>query len=133
MSNMERTRNDESRFLGALRRLWGTLLEALEQRLDLFSMELEEEKRRLLTVIIVAMIAAFSVFMAFLSLNLVVILLSWDGNRMLVAILMAAFYLVLAGVAALWIRHHLRAAPPPFAGSLEEFRKDCANITSEDA
>ena len=130
---METNRSDESRFLGALRRLWGTLLEGLAQRLDLFSMELEEEKRRILTVIIVAMVAAFSAFMAFLCLNLVVILLSWDGNRVLVVILMAAFYLVLAGVAALWIRHHLRAAPPPFAGSLEEFRKDCANITSEDA
>jgi uncharacterized membrane protein YqjE len=130
---MENTPSNESRFVSALSRLWKTVLVGLSQRLDLFSMELEEEKRRILTVIIVSLVAAFSAFVAFLCLNLVVILISWDGNRVLVALSMAAFYLVLAGAAALWIRHRFRTTPPPFAASLEEFRKDCASITSEDA
>ena len=126
------TRTDDSRFLDALKGLWRSLLVGLAQRFDLFSLELEEEKQRVFTVVFVAMVAAFSTFMMFLCLNLVILLLSWDGNRLLVALLMAVFYLAVAGGAALWLRHHMRSAPPPFAASLEEFRKDCANITGED-
>ena len=130
---METKTNDDSRFIMAVRRLWKSLLEGLTLRADLFSLELEEEKRRAMTVAFLAMVAAFSAFMAFLCLNLVVILISWDGNRLLVAVLMAAFYLAVAGGAALWLRHRIRTSPQPFAASLEEFRKDCASISSEDA
>lgn len=126
------TRTDDSRFLDALKGLWRSLLVGLTQRFDLFSLELEEEKQRVFTVVFVAMVAAFSTFMMFLCLNLVILLLSWDGNRLLVALLMAVFYLAVAGGAALWLRHRIRSAPPPFAASLEEFRKDCVNITGED-
>ena len=76
------TRMDDSRFLDALKGLWRSLLVGLTQRFDLFSLELEEEKRRLLTVIFLVMVAAFSAFLAFLCLNLVVILLSEDFWRL---------------------------------------------------
>ena len=129
---METKTNDDSRFIMAVRRLWKSLLEGLTLRADLFSLELEEEKRRAMTVAFLAMVAAFSAFMAFLCLNLVVILVSWDGNRVLVVFLMAAFYFVVAGAAALWLRHRIRTAPTPFATSLEELRKDAESIKRED-
>ena len=113
-------RSDDSRFLDALKRLWKSLFEGLGQRFDLFSLELEEEKRRIFGVVFLAMVSAFSAFIAFLCLNLVVILLSWDGNRLLVVVLMAAFYLLLSAGVAVWLRHRIRNAPQPFSATLEE-------------
>ena len=125
-------RNDDSRFLDALKGFGKSLVAGLAQRLDLFSVELEEEQRHLLTVLFLVLATALSAFMAFLCLNLVVILLSWEGNRLLVALMLATFYIALAGGAALWLRRVIGPSHRPFAASLEEFRKDCASITGED-
>lgn len=128
---MEKPRSDESRFLNALRSLWTTFLEGFAQRLDLFSLELEEEKQRLITVVVLSMVAAFAAFMGFLLLNLFVILLSWDSHREVVVLSMAGFYLAVTLGIALWLRQRSRTVPPPFHASLEEFRKDCAAISED--
>lgn len=124
---------DDTRFLDALKGLSKSLLEGLNQRFDLFSLELEEEKQRLLTVLIVSLVAVFAAFMAFLCLNLVIVLLTWDSNRLLAVGLLAGFYLVLALGAGLWIRQRITNAPQPFAASLEEFRRDTETMTGKDA
>ena len=74
-------RGDDARFFDALKQLSRSLLEGLGQRLDLLSLELDEEKRRVFGVIFLAIVSAFSAFIALLCLNLAILLLSWDSHR----------------------------------------------------
>src|SRR5262245_64817383 len=66
-------------------RLWGSLLEGLHLRVELFSLELGEERRRLADLALSALIAVFALFMVVLSLNLLLLALFWDTHRVVVA------------------------------------------------
>ena len=104
-------------------RLWAALLEALQQRFALFTLELNEEKRRFFGLLIGILIATFAVFLGFFMLNLAVLLLFWDLHTRL-AFAFAGFYLI-AGVLVIWrLWANIKNAPRPFAATTAEFTKD---------
>ena len=98
-------------------RLWGSLLEGLHLRIELFSLELGEERRRLTGLALSALIAVFALFMVVLSLNLLLLALFWDTHRVAVAAGSCALYVLLA--AAAWIYHvrRSRRQASPFAAT----------------
>ena len=105
-------------------RLWGSVLEGLHLRIELFSLELGEERRRLTGLALSALIAVFALFMVFLSLNLLVLALFWDTHRVAVAAGSCALYALLA--AAAWIYHVLRSRrqAAPFAATSAVLAED---------
>ena len=98
-------------------RLWGSVLEGLHLRIELFSLELGEERRRLTGLALSALIAVFALFMVVLSLNLLLLALFWDTHRVAVAAASCALYVLLA--AAAWIYHvrRSRRQASPFAAT----------------
>jgi uncharacterized membrane protein YqjE len=105
-------------------RLWGSLLEALHLRIELFSLELGEERRRLTGLALSALIAVFALFMVVLSLNLLLLALFWDTHRVAVAAGSCALYVLLALVA--WIYHvrSSRRQASPFAATSAVLAED---------
>jgi len=98
-------------------RLWVSLLEALHLRLELFALELGEERKRLTDLALSALVAVFALFMLVLSLNLLLLALFWDSHRVAVAVGSCGLYAVLA--AAAW-GYHLRRSRrqgAPFAAT----------------
>jgi uncharacterized membrane protein YqjE len=110
----------------ALARLAAAGVGLVSTRVELFSVELTEERERVARRI--ALIAVGGVLVAFAALfaGLFAIALFWDTHRLVAIALVAAAHLAV-GAFLLWKAKTLgRNAPGPFSASLEELRRDRA-------
>ncbi len=97
----------------------------LQTRLELFSIELQIERQRLIiALILVAGTSLFSVFALFVF-TFLIIEISWETEWRRHTILLLFFiYLLTAGGFAFTLARMLSRAHRPFAGTLAELRKD---------
>src|SRR5512133_1236122 len=110
--------------LESLKRLASTAVEIVRTRLELLSLDLEEAKLRLLSILLLGGVAFL-----FLSLGVVMgalwlVAACWDSHRMLVMGLLTGGFLgggVLALAALVW---RAKNGPRLFAGTLGELEKD---------
>ena len=105
-------------FLGSARAVLVALLEIGQTRLQLAGTELEEERLRVAELLLFATAALFCLGVGIVLATLLVVLLSWDGPRVLVLATAAALFLAAGvGLAAAW-RRKARAKPPLLASTL---------------
>ena len=109
---------------GSLRGLLANLVNATRTRGELLQVELEEEKLRVAGIAVFALAAAFFMALSVLVLTFFLILLFWDGNRVLVSGLIGAAYLVIGVVLALIARSRAGMKSKLFSASLAELKKD---------
>jgi uncharacterized membrane protein YqjE len=117
--------------MGSLRSLGDGLLASVEDRLELFAAELQEEKFRLIQTVIWICAAAFTGMLAIIFASLTLVYLFWDSARMAVLGGLAAMYAVALVAVVVAFRRFLARQPQPFAGTLREIREDRACIRSE--
>jgi len=115
-------------FLGSLRTLGDGLLGTLNDRLELFSLELQEEKFRLIQIFLWISAAVFAGIMAITFASLTLVYLFWETARLAVLGGLALFYAgaLLAIIAAL--RRFIASQPTPFAATRQELAEDRACI-----
>ncbi len=108
----------------SLRKLLDTGLGALHNRVELFAVELKEEKQNILELVICVAIALFFGMMALVLFTATVILL-FEGAARLYAV--GAFFIlyVMGGLAA-WSRAkaRIKESSLPFSETIGEMRKD---------
>jgi uncharacterized membrane protein YqjE len=119
------------RLLQSLKGYFGTWVEVLRVRLELLSTELEEERLRLLQVLVLGVAALFCLALGAMLLNFLVIALFWETTYRLVVVGSLALLYVLAGVfMGLAARRKLRQKTKIFATSLGELAKDYRRLSS---
>jgi len=101
----------------AASRVWAGVLEAVHLRAALFALEVDEERRRLGALLVSSLVVVFAVFMLLLSLNVAVLALFWDTNRMAVAVGSCVFYAALALGAGVYHAYRSRRRAPPFSAT----------------
>ncbi len=109
--------------LGSLRRLCDNGLTLLHNRVELFSVELQEQKARLVKIMLLAAVAILLGHMAFLLLTAIILVVVGEEARGLVLIGLCVLYALAATGAFFALRKELRA-PPPFSGTLDQLKKD---------
>jgi uncharacterized membrane protein YqjE len=114
--------------LGSVRALGDGLMAAAENRLGLFSLELREEKLRLIQILIWTSAAVFAGMMAMTFASLVVVYLFWAEARLTVLGGLTVFYLAALLACTIGLRRCLTRQPQPFASTLQEIREDRACI-----
>lgn len=120
-----------SGFTGALRTLADGLVAGVQQRIELFSVELQEEKFRLIQIFIWISAAVFAGVMAFAFASLTLVYLFWESARLTVLGGLALFYsAALLGI-VLGFRRYLARQPRPFAATLTELAEDRACIPTQ--
>jgi uncharacterized membrane protein YqjE len=106
------------------RRLLDSALALAHNRLEVFSVELQEEKVRLLGLLFRAAMVAVLGFMTLIAGTALVVVWFWDTSPVAVlAILTLAYGLTAAGI-GYGLKQRLHRGPPPFADTLAEFKKD---------
>lgn len=114
--------------LGSIRGLADGLLDSARERLELFALELHEEKFRAIQLIIWISIAAFSAILAVTFASLAIVYLFWESARLAVL----GGFAVLYGAAFVWIvfycRRLIARQPKPFEGTIAELQQDRACI-----
>jgi len=112
----------------SLRQLLGTAVEIANVRLALLSTEIEQEKLRLLDVVLMVGLALILLTVGVLLLSAFVVLLFWDSYPLVVLGALTALYLA-GGV---WMmrraRQRFRSPGGPFGISVAELERDRAGL-----
>ena len=115
-------------FLGSFRSLGDGLLATVEDRLRLFSIELQEEKFRLIQTFVWISAALFAGMMAITFASLALVYLFWESARLAVLGGLAVLYAGAMVAIILALRRFLARQPEPFAATLQEIGSDRACI-----
>ncbi|MBW8781336.1 MAG: phage holin family protein [Verrucomicrobia bacterium] len=115
-------------FIDSLRGVGDSLLGSLQDRLELLSIEVQEEKFRLIQLIIWVAAAVFAGVMTLLMASVTVAYFFWTDARLGVLLGLTGLYAVLLVVIIVGFRRMVARQPKPFAGTLEEIKEDRACI-----
>jgi uncharacterized membrane protein YqjE len=118
-------------FLDSLRGLGANLLGTVHDRVELFTVELHEEKVRLIQVLLWIGAIGFAAVMALTFVSLTLVYVFWDTARIAVLGGLAGFYLLTLGGIAFAFRRYLARQPRPFDGTLQELREDRTCMRNE--
>jgi len=116
--------------LASLKTLTLTLVDIVQNRLELLSTDVAEERARLTAILISAMVALFCLGVGVVLLTIFIVVLFWESHRLLTLGLLTAVFL--AGGAGLWVTamHKLRSKPRLFDASIGELAKDREQLSS---
>jgi len=119
-------------YLHALRSLGDGLLDGLQERLELFTVELQEEKFRLMQIFIWICAAVFTGMMVITFASLTLVYLFWENARLAALGGLTVLYAVAFAALVVGLRRFLARQPQPFAETLHEIRDDraCIQATS---
>jgi uncharacterized membrane protein YqjE len=107
-----------------LRRVARNGLGLAQNRLELFQIEVQEEKVRLLQIILLICGLASLAALALATATFTIIVMFWDNGRLPALIALSVFYVAGAGTLTLALRNKLRNSPEPFSSTIQEFAKD---------
>jgi uncharacterized membrane protein YqjE len=114
----------DSGWTATTRRLASNAVGAVQNRIELFALELREEKNQAVSVLIWVCAAVLCGLMALVAVTATVILFVPEDKRAYAAGGFAILYLALAVMAFLRARSRLKDEPPPFSATIDELRKD---------
>lgn len=114
----------------SIKTLAGTLLAMGQTRLELLSVEIEEERVWLTSMLVWTLIALSCAALAVILATLLVVVIFWDTYRLqAIGIMIALFF---AGAILAWrvLRNMTRRKPRLFSASLKELSKDREQLAS---
>jgi len=111
-------------YLSSLKSLGEGFLASVQDRLELFSLELQEEKFRLIQTFIWISAAVFTAMMAIMFASLTLVYLFWDSARLVVLCGLTLLYTGAAVAVIVGLRRFLARQPKPFAETLQEIGED---------
>lgn len=114
--------------LDSLRRLAGTLLAAVQTRLELVATDIEEERAWIARMAILAALAGFCIALAVNLVVLFLVVLFWDANRLLAIGALAGLFAALALALGVAARRTAARRPRLFSATLAELRKDREDV-----
>jgi uncharacterized membrane protein YqjE len=121
---METATPGSTGFLSSFRALGDGLLGTVQDRLELFSVELQEEKFRLIQTFFWISAAVFTGMLAIMFASLTLVYLFWDSARLAVLGGLAVFYAGALVAIVIAFRRFIRRQPRPFSGTRQEIGED---------
>jgi uncharacterized membrane protein YqjE len=126
----EKTPVESKGLLESLTILAGTLVAIAHTRLDLLSVDLEEERAHLFSLLALTLAALFCLGIGVVLATILLVVAFWDTHRLLALGALAGFYLVMGMGVWAFALHKARTKPRLFAASLSELFKDRQQLTS---
>jgi len=116
--------------LDSLSNLAATLTDVLHTRLALLSMEIEEDRLRMLSLLAMSVIAAFFLIVGIVITIVLVVFILWDEHRLIALFSIASFLILLGSVIAAIVIYKIKTKPKLFSASLAELKKDKERLIS---
>jgi uncharacterized membrane protein YqjE len=115
-----------------LRRLFATLLQVVRLRVDLASVELDEQVAYATNVLIWILVALFCASLAAMFLGFAIIVICWDQHRALAATGVTVAYALLAFIATRVVRSRLLMRPRFLAATMAELQRDAGVLRADE-
>ena len=122
---METTPDPSPGLFRSVKRLLNTALAGVENRIELFLVELREERFRVLDALLLGCAAGMLGFMALLTGTVTLVVIFWDSARVPVLVVLSASY-SLGTLGVLWRLKILMQNWTSFPATLDELKKDRA-------
>lgn len=117
--------------IGHGKRILSNILELLHNRIELLGVELQEEKYRLIEVLIWGSAAIFLTAISLVIVTVTLVVAVWEDpeHRLIALCGLSVFYVVMALISLLRLKSKIREASQPFRETLRALQKDrqCLN------
>jgi len=124
----DNTSNSSKGLLDSLTVLAGSLVSIARTRLELLSIDLEEDRIHLLSVVLLSLAALFSLVVGVVLVAILLVVIFWESHRLLVLGSLAGFFLVTGLVACGFALRKAKTKPRLFTASLLELFKDSQQL-----
>ena len=118
------------RLSSSLKGLAATVLELLQLRLELLSVEAQEEVLRIGALLVYGAVAVAFLSLGVVFLALLVTVVLWDSHRVLALAVFTVLFLLMGAVAAWLARERVRSGTRLFSASVEELKQDREGLRS---
>jgi uncharacterized membrane protein YqjE len=115
---------------GSLKALSSNLLGIVQTRLELLSTDIAEERERIITLVVLALAALFSIGVGIVLLAILVVVALWESNRVYALVGMIVFFMMSGALLGWFVHKKLRSQPRPFDASISELAKDRQELNS---
>jgi uncharacterized membrane protein YqjE len=119
-----------TRLSASLKGFAGTVLTLLQVRLELLSVEAQEEVVRVVGLLLWGLVAALLLAMGLGFLAIFITVALWDTQRLLALAVFTTLFLTLGGIATWMAWQRARRGSTLFASSLAELRQDREQLRS---
>lgn len=116
------------RLSSSVKGLAATAIELVQLRLELFSIEAQEEVLRVGALLVYGAVAVAFLSLGVVLLALLITVALWDQHRLLALGIFTGLFFVIGG-GSLWLaRERVRSGTRLFSASVEELRQDSASL-----
>jgi uncharacterized membrane protein YqjE len=127
---MDKATKNRKGLIGSLATLAASLVSTAYTRLELLSIEIEENRERLLSLVTLYIVSYFSLMVGVVLLTIMIVVAFWDTYRLSSLTLLSGLFLLI-GFTTWWIANSkAKTKPKIFTASLLELLKDYQKLDS---
>ena len=108
----------------SLKNLVSTGTSIAQTRLELISSDIQIARSRFISLLVMIIFALFFLFFGLVMLALLIVIYSWESDRILVLIILTGGFLAVGALLAALILQSLRTMPALFEATIAELQKD---------
>ena len=121
---MDESESKSSGLFDSLRRLGDSVLSLAHRRLELASLELQEEKYRLIDLLLRTALLVVLGILTLVSATALVVVIFWEPSPVAALVIITGLYAVATLMVALGLRAKFKTGAPPLSGTIAELKKD---------
>lgn len=114
----------QENLLSALKNLVSTGASIAQTRLELISTDVQIARAQFLGLLVMVIFTLFFLFFGLIMLALLIVIYSWETDRILALSLLTAGFLAVGGILALVVLRSLKTMPKLFEATIAELAKD---------
>jgi uncharacterized membrane protein YqjE len=114
----------QENLLSSIKNLVATGASIAQTRLELLSIDVQIARSKFINLLVMIVCALFFLFIGLVMLALLIVIYSWEADRMMALGLLTGAFLTIGLILALLIVQSLRTMPQLFEASITELAKD---------
>ncbi len=119
----------QENLLSSIKNIVATGASIAQTRLELLSVDVQIARSKFISLLVMIVCALFFLFFGLVMLSLLIVIYSWETNRMLALGLLTCGFVIIGLILALMVMQSLRTMPKLFEASIAEFAKDREELT----
>jgi uncharacterized membrane protein YqjE len=114
----------QENLLSSIKNLAATGASIAQTRLELLSVDVQIARSKFISLLVMIICALFFLFFGLVMLSLLIVIYSWESDRMLALSLLTIGFIAIGLILAILIMRSLRTMPKLFEASIAELAKD---------
>ena len=114
----------QENLLSSIKNLAATGASIAQTRLELLSVDVQIARSKFISLLVLIVCALFFLFFGLVMLSLLIVIYSWESDRMLALGLLTSGFIAIGIILTILIMRSLRTMPKLFEASIAELAKD---------